>query len=207
MPHGGPEDRGGGGEICSTTPVTLQGEYGVPERYTFLRVSVGANPQATQAQLDELWEEDLELQICLRYRLGATAHESELAPPWRCPIWLAIPAQDIAVRAEGYMQIHRVSERDDLLLQLWSDTLGQIVGFATTNTDSDTVDGWSTGEFLSFSHIATKFKKLRAGSTSDWAKVFVRLSDVVVEEQLTPTSVSSSALMPSHSCATPSCHP
>ena len=181
--------------MCSTAPVTLQGEYGVPESYTFLRVSVGANPEATQEQLDELWEEDLELQICLRYRLGATAHESELAPPWRCPIWLAIPAQDIAVRAEGYMQIHRVSRSDDLLDKQWSDTFGEIGSLA--DSDSDTVDGWSTGDFLSFSHIATKFKQLRAGSTSDWAKVFVRLSDIVVEERLTPTSAASSASVPS----------
>ena len=75
------------------------------------------------------------------------------------------------------------------------ETFGEIGSFA--DSDSDTVDGWSTGDFLSFSHMATKFKQLRAGSTSDWAKVFVRLSDIVVEERLTPTSAASSASVPS----------
>ena len=76
------------------------------------------------------------------------------------------------------MQIHRVAYQTDLLGRLW-EQLGQSLGAdAAQNAE----------EFLSYSHIATKIMQLKS-STSAWLKVYIRLSDIVVEEEITSTTM------------------
>lgn len=172
----------GGAERCVTIPESLQGEYGdTSSSYSFFQVSVRPNPDVTAAQLATLWSEQLELQVCLKYRVGATVGEEER---WRCPVWLSIPAQDLVVRAEVYMQMHSLTNARGLLQSLWDQTAG-----AAFQTFSGEEQPKPSDSFLSHSHYTTKLKKLQAGSTASWAKAYVRLSDIVVEERMTPTSV------------------
>eukprot|EP01043_Picozoa_sp_COSAG02_P073164 COSAG02_NODE_14109_length_1309_cov_1.677686_1_plen_122_part_10 len=71
----------------------------------------------------------------------------------RCPIWLAIPARDMGVRAEVYMQVHRIFQMPPLFARLWAQ-------LSFGNPEPKEHD-----EFLSYSHMVTKIMSLRNGST------------------------------------------
>lgn len=94
----------------------------------------------------------------------------------RCPIWLAIPARDMGVRAEVYMQVHRVFQMPPLFARLWAQ-------LSFGNPEPKEHD-----EFLSYSHMVTKIMSLRNGSTK-WLRAYIRLSDIVIREELTATTV------------------
>ena len=69
--------------------------------------------------------------------------------------------------------------------RLWNqltDSLSLMFGGRTTSEKPD-------NKFATYSHLTTKKNVLRPGSTSAWAKAYVRLSDIVMKEEITPTSV------------------
>ena len=68
-----------GTATCATTPQTVQGEFGDHPQYSFFQVAVTANPRATEDQLVELFNEDLELEICFECEIVCSCNQACLA--------------------------------------------------------------------------------------------------------------------------------
>ena len=70
-----------GTATCVTTPQAVQGEFGDHPHYKFFQVAVTANPRATEDQLVELFNEDLELEICFECEILCSCSQACLALP------------------------------------------------------------------------------------------------------------------------------
>ena len=70
-----------GTATCVTTPQAVQGEFGDHPHYSFFQIAVTANPRATEDQLVELFNEDLELEICFECEIVCSCNQACLALP------------------------------------------------------------------------------------------------------------------------------